>query len=133
MHDFECITLSPTISLEEIELIVIDNWIFQVSDFLRLFITSFKYCLTSLKYSSIDISISITFLFDINVAIKMTCPYWSDLPTLTGLVLFFLLKEVLKFSDYFVNNCSKYSDCLFLFFVFLVPSDLHTNCWHVLV
>ena len=50
---FECITCSLTLSLEEINLIA-GYWNFHVSDFLRLFMISFKYGLTSLGYTSID-------------------------------------------------------------------------------
>ena len=71
-------SLSSLMYLEEIKLIVIDNWIFQVSDFLRLFLIYFKYCLASLKCSSIDIYFNVTFLFDINIAIKITCSDWSE-------------------------------------------------------
>ena len=40
---FESITCSSSVSLEEIKLIAIVNSIFNVSDFLRLFMMSFKY------------------------------------------------------------------------------------------
>ena len=50
---FECITLSSSVPLQEIKLIATDNWNFQVSDFLKIFI-SFKYHLILLSYSSID-------------------------------------------------------------------------------
>ena len=51
---FECITHSSSLSVEEIKVIAITNWIFYVSDFLRLFIVPFKYGLISLRYSSTD-------------------------------------------------------------------------------
>ena len=51
---FECITHSSSLSLEEIKLIAIFNWIFHVSDFLRLFMMSFKYGLILLRYSLTD-------------------------------------------------------------------------------
>ena len=50
---FECITLSSSLSLEEIKLLAIVNWIFYVSDFLKLFMMAmmaFKYDLTSSRY-----------------------------------------------------------------------------------
>ena len=47
---FECITHSSSLSLEEIKLLAIVNWIFYVSDFLKLFMMSFKYGLTSSRY-----------------------------------------------------------------------------------
>ena len=52
---FECITCSSSLPLEEIELIAIVNWNFHVSDFLRLFMMSFKYGLILLRYSSTDV------------------------------------------------------------------------------
>ena len=57
---FECITCSLSLSsLVEIKLVIIVNWIFQVSDFLRSFMISFKYVLILSRYSSTD---SILFL-----------------------------------------------------------------------
>ena len=52
---FECITRSSSLSMEEIMLFAIINWTFHVSDFLRLFMMSFKYGLILLRYSSTDI------------------------------------------------------------------------------
>ena len=50
---FECVTRSFSLSMEEIKLFAIANWIFhQMSDFFRLFIMSFKYGLILLRYSS---------------------------------------------------------------------------------
>ena len=51
---FECITCSSSLSLEEIKLIAIVNCISNVSDFLRLFMMSFKYGVILLRYSSTD-------------------------------------------------------------------------------
>ena len=51
---FECITRSSSVSLEEIKLIAIAIWIFQVSDFVRLFMISFKYDLILLRHYSDD-------------------------------------------------------------------------------
>ena len=48
---FECITRSSSISLEEIKLIAIVNWIFLVSNFWRLIIISLKWGLILSKYS----------------------------------------------------------------------------------
>ena len=48
---FECITHSLSLSIEEIFFFTIASWIFHVSDFLRLFMKSFKYGLVSLRYS----------------------------------------------------------------------------------
>ena len=49
---FECITRSSPLSVEEIKLFVIVNWVFNVSDFLRLFMISFKYGLMLLRWGS---------------------------------------------------------------------------------
>ena len=40
---FECITRSRSLPMKEIALFAIVNWIFHVSDFLRLFMMTFKY------------------------------------------------------------------------------------------
>ena len=50
---FECITCSSSLSLEEIKLIAIVNWIFHVSHFLRLF-DVFKHGLILLRYFLTD-------------------------------------------------------------------------------
>ena len=51
---FECITPSSSLSMEEITLFAIVNWIFLVSNFLRFYIKSFKYGPILLRYSSTD-------------------------------------------------------------------------------
>ena len=51
---FEYITRSSSMSLEKIKLITVVDWIFHVSDFLRLFMLSIKYDLISWSYSLID-------------------------------------------------------------------------------
>ena len=56
---FECITCSSSLSIKKIKLFTIFNRIFYVSDFLKLFIMSFKCGLILLRYSSTD---SILFL-----------------------------------------------------------------------
>ena len=48
---FECITCSSSMSIEEIKLIAIGNWIFYVLEFLRVFIMPVKYGSVSLTYS----------------------------------------------------------------------------------
>ena len=58
-HDFYVITFwmhacSSSLSIEETKLFAVVNWIFHMSDFLRLFMVSFKYGLISLRYSSTD-------------------------------------------------------------------------------
>ena len=50
----ECIIRFLSLALEEIKLIPIVNWIFNVSDFLRLLWMHFKRGLTLLRYSSAD-------------------------------------------------------------------------------
>ena len=55
---FECITHSSSLSLEK-KLVAIVNGIFQVSDFLRFFMISFKYDLILLRYYS---TVSVSFL-----------------------------------------------------------------------
>ena len=64
---FECVASSSSLSsLGEIELIAIVNWNFHVSDFWRLFIMSFKYSLTLLRYSSTDsVFLSLLLLYSI--------------------------------------------------------------------
>ena len=55
LSNFECITRSSALSsLGEIKSIAIVNWIFHVSDFLRLFMISFKYGLNLSRYSLTD-------------------------------------------------------------------------------
>ena len=47
---FECIIRSSSLSIEEIKLFAIVNWIFHVSNFLRLFIMLLKYGLIYLDF-----------------------------------------------------------------------------------
>ena len=56
---FECIISHSSLSMEEIKLFVIVNWIFHVTDFLRLFMMFFKYGQILLRCSSTD---SVSFL-----------------------------------------------------------------------
>ena len=53
---FEGIIRSSSLSMEEIKLFAIDNWIFHMSDFLRLYMMSFKYGLTLLTGSGLTLS-----------------------------------------------------------------------------
>ena len=70
---FECIKRSLSVSLKDIKLIANVNIEFSMYQiYLRLFMTSFKYGLISLRYSLIDISIAISFVFNVIVAIKIT-------------------------------------------------------------
>ena len=50
LSNFECITRSSSLSLEEIKLIALVNGIFHLSGFLRLLIMPFKNGLILLKY-----------------------------------------------------------------------------------
>ena len=51
---FEYITHSSSLAMKEIKLFAIVNWLFNVSDFLRLFMMPFKYGIILLKNSSTD-------------------------------------------------------------------------------
>ena len=54
LSSFECITCSLSLSMEEIKLFAIGNWIVHLSDFLRRFMMFFKYGLILVRYSSTD-------------------------------------------------------------------------------
>ena len=64
---FKCIAYSSLLSLEEIKLIVAVNWIFHVSDFLRLFMISFKYGLILLRYSLIESVLFLSLLLSYSI------------------------------------------------------------------
>ena len=51
---FEYITHSSLLAMKEIKLFTIVNWLFHVSDFLRLFMMPFKYGIILLKNSATD-------------------------------------------------------------------------------
>ena len=51
---FEYIKHSSSLAMKEIKLFSIANWIFHVSDFLRLFMMPFKYGIILLKNSATD-------------------------------------------------------------------------------
>ena len=51
---FECIRHSSSSAIDEIKLFAIVNWIFHVSDILRLFMMFFNYGLILLRYFSTD-------------------------------------------------------------------------------
>ena len=111
---FECITCSSSLSLEKIKLITVVNWFFHVSYFLRSIMISFNYDLLLLRYSSIDsvfISITVTFIFNIIVAPKITSPYNNLLIIIFVTIFFFMLKKVPNISNYSVFDC-------FIFFFF---------------
>ena len=94
---FECITGSSSLSLEERKIIAIVYWIFHVSNFLRLFLMSFKYSVILLKSSSIHSVYSITFtaIFHIFVTPKITYSYWF-----ITIFFFFMLKKISYISKY---------------------------------
>ena len=55
LSPFEYITCSSSLPMEEIKLFAIVNWIFPVSDFLRLFTMSFKFGLILLKFNGFEV------------------------------------------------------------------------------
>ena len=89
-------------SLGEIKLIAIVKWILHVSDFLRLFMISFKYSLIFFKFnSSIDrVFLSPLLSYSI-VTSEVTYSYWF----IIIILFFFMLKRVLNISIYSVFNC----------------------------
>ena len=48
---FECTICSSSLSIEQINLFAIDNWIYHISDISRSFIMSFKQGLILLRYN----------------------------------------------------------------------------------
>ena len=78
----ECITRSSSLSMEEIKLFAIVNWIFHVSKFLRLLMMSFKHGLILLRYSSTDSFFS----------------YWFII------IFFLMLKKIFNISKYSIFN-----------------------------
>ena len=78
----ECITRSSSLSMEEIKLFAIVNWIFHVSKFLRLLMMSFKHDLILLRYSSTDSFFS----------------YWFII------IFFLMLKKIFNISKYSIFN-----------------------------
>ena len=63
----KCMTQSSSLSSEEIKLIAIVDWIFHVSDFLRIFVMSFKYGLISSRYSLTDSVLCLSPLFSYSI------------------------------------------------------------------
>ena len=69
---------------------------------------SFNYDLLLLRYSSNDsvfISITVTFIFNIIVAPKITSPYNNLLIIIFVTIFFFMLKKVPNISNYSVFDC----------------------------
>ena len=91
---FEYITWSSSLSMEKINLFVIVNWIFHVSDFLRLLIMSFKYGLI-LTYSSTESVLFLSRYFHV----QYNC-YSKNYSLLLVLKIFFLLKNILNISKH---------------------------------
>ena len=112
---FEYITRSSSLSMEEIKLFAILNRIFHVSDFLRLFMMSFKNGLILLRYSSTDRVLFLvsylmvsyftnSFVFTIIVTSKITFSYWF----IIIFFFFFMLKKNLNISKYSIFNCFSF-------------------------
>ena len=97
---FERTTHSSSLSVEEIKLFNIANWIFYVSYFLRLFIMSFKYGLILLRYSCTDIVlycfITIGFMFNIIFTPWITYSYYFMI-----IFFFFFFKKNFNASNIF--------------------------------
>ena len=73
-------------SLEERKLIAIVNWIFHITDLLRLFIMSFKHGLIFLRYSLVE---RVLFLSPLIADPKITCSY-----SFAIIFSFFMLKKL---------------------------------------
>ena len=106
---FECITRSSSLSMEEIKLSAIVNWFFYVSDFLRLFMMSFRYILILLflflflLYSK-DILQLISWLTIELLLQKLLTFYWF----ITTFLFFWMLKNILNISTYYIFNCFSF-------------------------
>ena len=98
---FECITRSSSVSLEEVKLIA--NCYLNFPRFFEII-----YDVSQVWFHFIQVffdlwgfvSIIITFIFDIIVAIKVTYSYWF--------VIIFLFKQLLHISNYSVLDCFNY-------------------------
>ena len=64
---FKYITRSSTLSIEEIKLFAVVNWIFYVSDFLKFFAMPCKYGLILLKYLSTDSVLLLSSLYSYSI------------------------------------------------------------------
>ena len=115
--------------MKEIKLFTIVNWVFHVSDVLRLFLMSFKYGLISLRYSSTDsvlflsllLSIAVTFVFNIIVSPKINYSYWF----IIILFFFFMFKKIFLISLYIlplITSISFFNLKRFLISLLVVPS-----------
>ena len=100
------IVCSSSLSLEEIKLIAIANWIFHVLDLLRLFMMSMRYSLMD----GVSFVFTTTFIFDMIVLPKITYPYLF--------LIFFWLNNF--------HNVSIYSDLVSLNIFLLFSQFLST-------
>ena len=104
-HDFYVITFwmhythSP-LSMEEVKLFPIVNWIFHESDILRLCMKSFKYGL--IKYLSTDSALFLSPLLS-----YLTYLLLKKLLTFWFIIIFFsfIIKKVSNISKYYIFNC----------------------------
>ena len=93
---FESITRSSPLSMEEIKLFPIVNWVFHVSHFLKLF-NVFQIWSNFIKISfnwQCFISITTTFVFSIIVTRKISYSYWF----IIYFFFFFMLKNIFNIS-----------------------------------
>ena len=95
---FQCITLSSLLFMEEIKLFAIVNWIFQVSDYLRLFMMRFKYDIILSRFLQLIVSYFYHFYF----LIQYNCFSKNYLLLLVYNIsfVFFTLKKILDISRY---------------------------------
>ena len=91
--------------------------IFYVSDFLRLFMMSFKYGVILLKYSSTDsvLFLSVFFVFNIVFTPKITYSYWFVI-----IFFIFMLKKILNIYKYSIFNCFIFFSSLKIFLISLI-------------
>ena len=95
---FWIIIRSSSLSMEEIKLLAIVNWIFHVPDILKLFMMLFKYGLTLLRYSSTDSVLFLSLLLSpIVVPPKFTYSRWFII-----IFFFFMLKKSIHNSFIFI-------------------------------
>ena len=127
---FECIMHSSSLSLEQIKLVAVANWIFHVPDFLRLFMISFKYelivflyqwyfhiqyicnsrnCLLFLVYNDIFF-IMIKKIFNISHYSLITLTYIFSLERffISLIILCFFLLQTLNVSSLYFTEKSDY-------------------------
>ena len=96
---FECIARSSSLSLGEKKLIAIATWIFYESDFLRLYIISFKY---GLNYSRYSLLIGLC-VYHYHFCMQYNCCSKNYLFLLMSLFTLALICLVFLVSNYFVD------------------------------